>query len=376
MIAMILDLESKGYTYATADGIYFDTSKFPTYADFARLDVKNLQAGNRVVMGEKRNSTDFALWKFSPKDKKRQMEWTSPWGQGFPGWHIECSAMALTHLEQPIDIHCGGIDHVRVHHTNEIAQAEASTGKPFAKYWLHGEFLVMDKGKMAKSGEFVTLDSVKKAGIDPLAYRFFCYSAHYRNPLTFSWENLQAAASGFRNLKELIIKETHMRRFLVSGRCSGIRPLQGNSRPSALTEPFWEALRDDCNMPIAMSLVWDMLRNKGISPEDKFNAIKEFDWILRLNLFSIPKPNHIDVIRNGLMIHFIFSEEKGSPGTKGAGRAELIEAASTLLENRKMAREKKLFQEADDIRNQLKKWGLELKDLPGNVIECTIEGGR
>ena len=149
-------------------------------------------------------STDFALWKFSPKDKKRQMEWDSPWGKGFPGWHIECSAMSLAYCPQPLDIHCGGQDHVRVHHTNEIAQAEAATGKPFVRYWLHGEFLVLDKGKMAKSsGDFLTLDSVKEAGISPLAYRMFCYSAHYRSPLMFSWDGLKAAGQGLANLKKL-----------------------------------------------------------------------------------------------------------------------------------------------------------------------------
>ena len=133
MINMIKALQEKGFTYKTGDGIYFDTTKFPAYADFARLDIDNLQAGSRVDMGDKRSVTDFALWKFSPKDKKRQMEWESPWGTGFPGWHIECSAMSLKYCGQPLDIHCGGMDHVRVHHTNEIAQAEAATGKPFVQ---------------------------------------------------------------------------------------------------------------------------------------------------------------------------------------------------------------------------------------------------
>jgi cysteinyl-tRNA synthetase len=145
MIAMVQELERKGLTYRTNDGIYFDAMKFPAYAGFARLDPASIRAGERVDMGDKRSPTDFALWKFSPSGAQRQMEWKSPWGVGFPGWHIECSAMALAYLPQPIEIHCGGTDHVRIHHTNEIAQAEGATGKQFVRYWLHGEFLVIDK---------------------------------------------------------------------------------------------------------------------------------------------------------------------------------------------------------------------------------------
>ena len=147
MIELIARLEEKGFVYRTSDGMYYDTSKFSSYADFGRLDVENLEAGKRVAVGEKKNPTDFALWKFLPKDKKRQQEWDSPWGRGFPGWHIECSAMAMKYLGETFDLHCGGIDHVTVHHTNEIAQSEAATGKRYVNYWLHGEFLNEDSGK-------------------------------------------------------------------------------------------------------------------------------------------------------------------------------------------------------------------------------------
>jgi cysteinyl-tRNA synthetase len=168
-IALIQKLEHKGFTYRTPDGIYFDTAKLPDYGKLAKLDLKHLQAGTRVDIGEKKNPTDFALWKFSDYDTKRQMEWDSPWGIGFPGWHIECSAMATKYLGQPFDIHCGGIDHIPVHHTNEIAQSEVAEGKPLANYWLHGEFLLIDNDKMAKSGEnFITLQTIKDKGINPL----------------------------------------------------------------------------------------------------------------------------------------------------------------------------------------------------------------
>ncbi|HLP41986.1 MAG TPA: cysteine--tRNA ligase, partial [Fibrobacteria bacterium] len=185
-IALVEELERKGFTYTIeGDGIYFDTAKFPRYGDFAGLDIQGMQAGARVAVSEgKKSPTDFSLWKFSPKDKRRAMEWDSPWGRGFPGWHIECSAMAMRHLGETLDIHCGGTDHIRVHHTNEIAQSEAATGKPFARFWMHGGWLLeaptaeSGGGKMSKSsGEFVTLDVLLQKGYGPMDYRYFCLSA-------------------------------------------------------------------------------------------------------------------------------------------------------------------------------------------------------
>ena len=193
-IALIKKLEKKGFTYQTVDGIYFDTSKLNDYGKLADLQHQELKAGIRVDLGGKKNSSDFALWKFSPKHEKRQMEWKSPWGVGFPGWHIECSAMSVKYLGQPFDIHCGGIDHVPVHHTNEIAQSEAATGKPMANFWLHNEFLNLKDAKMSKSGEnFITLPSLIEKGYSPLAYRYFLLQAHYRKQLIFSFEALTAA---------------------------------------------------------------------------------------------------------------------------------------------------------------------------------------
>jgi cysteinyl-tRNA synthetase len=180
-IATIQCIEANGFTYRTSDGIYFDTSKLPDYGYLARLDIAGLQAGARVDMGEKRNPTDFALWKFSPPDEQRQMEWESPWGIGFPGWHIECSAMSTKFLGSFFDIHCGGEDHISVHHTNEIAQTQACEGTHLANFWLHGTFLQIDEAKMSKSsGEFLRLQSLLDRNIDPLVYRFFCLGAHYR----------------------------------------------------------------------------------------------------------------------------------------------------------------------------------------------------
>ena len=185
-IEFILCIENRGYTYRTSDGVYFDTSKMSNYGYMARLDIEGLQAGARIDLGEKRSPTDFALWKFSPSGQKRQMEWESPWGTGFPGWHIECSAMSAKYLGSFFDIHCGGEDHIPVHHTNEIAQTEACFGTRLANFWMHGYFLQLDEASMSKSsGEFLRLQVLIDRGYDPLAYRFFNLSAHYRAKLNF-----------------------------------------------------------------------------------------------------------------------------------------------------------------------------------------------
>lgn len=210
MIGLVQRLLDASYAYVTPGAVYFDTSRFASYADLARLDLRGQQAGagGRVqLLGEKRHANDFALW-FLNKPR-HLMQWDSPWGPGYPGWHVECSAMSMRYLGDTIDIHCGGVDHIPVHHTNEIAQSEAATGKPFARFWLHGEFLIVtstsgseaDFEKMSKSADnFLTLARVAERGIDPIAYRFFCFQAHYRSELKFSWENLEAAQQGLRRV--------------------------------------------------------------------------------------------------------------------------------------------------------------------------------
>jgi cysteinyl-tRNA synthetase len=204
-IDLIKVLEEKGYTYKTKDGVYFDTKKINNYNKLSHLPLDELKEGARVEKNpDKKNPTDFALWKFSLLGSQRQMEWESPWGIGFPGWHIECSAMSLKYLKNNLDIHCGGIDHINIHHTNEIAQSEAATGKKFFNYWLHGAFLnVGGDKKMAKSDDnFLTLDKVSTdKGIDPLAYRYAASQVHYRKPMEYSEESLkqaQNALEGFR----------------------------------------------------------------------------------------------------------------------------------------------------------------------------------
>ena len=266
-IELVRTLEEKGYTYRTGDGIYFDTSRFADYARLSRQNRDALQEGARVEKNpEKRNPTDFALWKFSPTDSRRQMEWDSPWGVGFPGWHIECSAMSMKYLGDQLDIHCGGTDHIDVHHTNEIAQSEAATGKRFFNFWMHGEFLIIQGGKkMAKSeGNFLTLErAFTDSGIDPLAYRYASFLTHYRKPMEYSDESMEAAVNGLRHLRNQV------RRLAEAG------PAAPAPDPG-FKERFLAELNDDLNMPRAMAVVQELIRS-DLGDAVKLATIQSFD---------------------------------------------------------------------------------------------------
>jgi cysteinyl-tRNA synthetase len=351
MIKMIAELEHKGFTYRTTDGIYFDTTRFPSYCDFAGLDPESLRAGERVDMGEKKTVTDFALWKFSPSDKKRQMEWESPWGIGFPGWHIECSAMSAEYLPLPIDIHCGGADHIRVHHTNEIAQSEAASGKKFVNYWVHGEFLVIDKGKMAKSGEnFVTLEVLKEKGFSALSYRMFCFTAHYRNPLSFSWESLSAAEHALVNLRKAVPAQDSVERINEDG-------------IETVLAPFYDAVCDDLNMPRAMAALWDILKISSLSSTQKRLAVERADVILGLDLLQSA----------GGLFQCSSSDEKKIVISSGRELdTGACDAIFLKVRMRRSARINKDYAGADRIRNELVNLGLTVKDLPDGTTEVTV----
>jgi cysteinyl-tRNA synthetase len=332
MIELIKKLEEKGYTYKISDGIYYDTSKFKEYGKLSGMKFEELneklKAGARVEFNpEKKNITDFALWKFSPKDKKRQMEWNSPWGIGFPGWHIECSTMSMKYLGEHFDIHCGGIDHIPIHHTNEIAQSEAATGKKFVNYWVHGAFLVLGKNiKMAKSGEnFITLQSLIEKGYDPLAYRYLCLTTHYRSELEFSWDNLDSAANSLSRVRENL-------RLIKEDMNYKVRKRYVNK----YKKKFIDAVNDDLNTPVALSVLWEVIRNKELNNNEKYELIKEFDKILGLNL---------DI------------EEK----------IELTDEQKKLIEQREEARKRKDWKTADEIRNKLKEQGIILEDTEKGV---------
>ena len=283
-IDLIRILEQKGFTYKTGDGIYFDTAKFPGYAALSSQDLDALQEGARVEKNPaKRNATDFALWKFSPAGAKRQMEWDSPWGVGFPGWHIECSAMSMQFLGEQLDIHCGGIDHVDIHHTNEIAQSEAATGKKFFNVWMHGAFLNIQGGKkMAKSEEnFLTLDNALiKRGIPPLAYRYAAFQTHYRKPMEYTDDSIHAAKNGLEHLFNQV-------REVAKG---GEAP--GRAAHSAFREKFMEAINDDLNMPRAMAVIQEMLKS-DMPGAEKHATILDFDRVLGLSLDEVDKPQEV-----------------------------------------------------------------------------------
>jgi cysteinyl-tRNA synthetase len=355
MIDLVRTLEERGFTYRTNDGIYFATEKFPEYVQFARLDPESLRAGERVDMGDKRRPTDFALWKFSPKDTQRQMEWDSPWGVGFPGWHIECSAMSLAYLQQPVDIHCGGADHIRVHHTNEIAQTEAATGRQFVRYWLHGEFLMLDKGKMAKSGDsFVTIAALRQKNIAPLAYRMFCFSAHYRSPLTFSWESMQAAEQGLKNLRKTI---------------ATLGPDQPDGtwqkpRVDAALEPFYTAVGDDLNMPRAVAALWDLLHDASVDNGLRRACAAAADAVLGLDLLVQPD-DRIAVVHGVEGEEIRFESAIPVPG-------EVRTAIANLLSKRRKARTAKQYGIADAIRQKLTGLGIVVKDQSDGASVVTV----
>lgn len=325
-IAQVQALTDKGFTYETSDGIYMDTTKIPNYGALTNLDKQDLQAGARVLMGEKKNSHDFALWKWSERQHepttadeksqkpKRQMEWSAFGRMGFPGWHIECSAMAMKYLGDQFDIHVGGIDLSRIHHVNEIAQAEAVTGKhPWVKYWVHGEFLLMNSEKMAKSlGNLLTLSALKEKGIDPLAYRYFVLQAHYRKQLNFTLEALQAAQNGLENLR------THVARI----------------DDSYVTDPsviraFDSAINGDMNMPQALAVLWDALKNKAID----LKTIISFDKVLGLNLHN-----------------------------PAQGELAIPADVQILLDQREQARKDRDFKTSDKLRDQIKALDFVVKD--------------
>jgi cysteinyl-tRNA synthetase len=336
MIGLVQRLEENGLTYRIADGVYFDTAKFPAYGAMARLNKEGLREGARVEMVEgKKNATDFALWKSSPRDQQRQMEWDSPWGRGFPGWHIECSAMSMKYLGEQFDIHCGGIDHVGVHHINEIAQAEGASGKsPWVKYWSHGEFLVMDQGKMSKSsGGFITLRTVREKGINPLAYRFFLLQAHYRSQLIFSWEGLEAAANGYRNLLDQVAK------LKAEGEAAAQAPREYLAR-------FDAAVFDDMNMPKALAAVFECLKDGKLSAAEKLAFALNADEVLGLSLAE----------------------------AELEGPADVPAEIEALAEKRAEARRNKDFAASDALRDEIAAKGWTVMDKPGGAYELSPKG--
>ncbi|MCR5760612.1 MAG: cysteine--tRNA ligase, partial [Sphaerochaetaceae bacterium] len=263
MIALIKRLEEGGHTYVAGGNVYFSIDTFPQYGALARLKLDDLKSGARIdVDSNKRNPKDFVLWFTKSKFGQQDMMWDSPWGRGYPGWHIECSAMSMYYLGEQFDIHCGGIDAIPVHHTNEIAQAEAATGKQWVKYWLHGEFLLTDKGKMSKSsGEFLTLPVLEKHGYDPLDYRYFCLGAHYRTQLQFSFDGMDSAKNARAGLMQRIASFGDRKAEKLS------------EKAKSYTDSFDEFVCNDLSMSRALSVLWGLVKDDDVPSDEKLTAI-------------------------------------------------------------------------------------------------------
>jgi cysteinyl-tRNA synthetase len=322
-IALVERLEEKGYTYITSDGVYFDTSRFKGYGAISTLD--QIKEGARVeVNTEKRNPRDFALWKFSPKDEKRQMEWKSPWGVGFPGWHIECSAMSMKYLGKHFDIHTGGIDHLSIHHPDEIAQSEAATGEKFVNYWVHTAFMLVQGQKMSKSlGNIYRLYDLEKEGYEPLALRYLYLQTHYRQEMNFTFPALDAAANALRKLR------------LETAKLEGLEEIQ-NVKVNEYMERFWEAVNDDLNTSKALSVLWEMIKS-DLPSNEKAASLLQMDTFLGLNL------------REGGMI--IAREEEIIP-----------EEVTLLVKEREHYRKNRQFSMADNVRAKIKRLGYQVED--------------
>lgn len=318
-IELVRVLERKGYTYKTSDGIYFDTSKFADYGVMSGLTLENEEREERVEENlEKRNAADFALWKFSPKGERRWQEWNSPWGVGFPGWHIECSAMSMKELGATIDIHTGGEDHKMIHHPNEIAQSQCATDKTFVNYWLHSAFMKVNDTRMGKSNNnmFTVADVIEK-GYSPLALRYFYMTAHYRTPINFTWGALQSADNAMKKLFTVL---------------EGYKEDQDADVNEEYMKAFSEALAEDLNTPKALAVVWDMLKSE-LPESTKLKTLLKFDNVLGLGLDS-----HI-----GLEIP-----------------QKVLNLAVTRNEYRKAA----IWDKADLVRREIESHGYLVEDLP------------
>ncbi len=333
MIALIKRLEEGGHTYTSGGNVYFSIDSIPDYGKLARLSLDDLKSGARIeVDSNKKNPKDFVLWFTNSKFSGQAMIWDSPWGRGYPGWHIECSAMSMKYLGEHFDIHCGGIDAIPVHHTNEIAQSEAATGKTWVNYWCHGEFLLMGNAKMSKSsGGFVTLPSLESEGYEALDYRYFCLTGHYRSQLKFSYEALDAARTARKGLMER----------LASLRAEAEQQEEVSDSAKSYMKAFDEAMENDLGAPQAVSILWKMVKDNSLSAYDRLSAAEYMDGILGLRLDR--------------------KEEK---------KEERIGSDEdwALVEERKEAKKNKDYKRADEIREELRKRGFSVKDTPSGAI--------
>ncbi|MDD5750602.1 MAG: cysteine--tRNA ligase [Candidatus Pacebacteria bacterium] len=338
-IDLIKTLEQKGFTYQISDGVYFDTSKLKNYgALWGNKKPAELKAGARVEMMEgKKHPSDFALWKLTPSGVKRQMEWDSPWGRGFPGWHTECVVMSINNLGIPFDIHCGGIDHIQIHHTNEIAQAQGAYGKMMANYWMHGEFLNIEGGKISKSaGNIITLEKLAQKGLSPLSLRYLFLTAHYKAKLDFSWKSLEASQNALQNLRAKILQfkadRTPENVIKADGPARSDSHSDAGGPLAAYRKKFLEFINDDLNMPKALALMWQAINDPDMAGKEKYSLILDMDKIFALDLDKIEAEN-------------------------------IPPKILSLAEEREKCRQAKDWQGADKIRAEIEKQGFRIEDM-------------
>ena len=327
MIGLIRRIEANGFTYIANGNVYFDVEKFEKYGELAKLDLEKLKAGARIeVDPNKKSPFDFVLWFTKSKFENQELQWDSPWGRGYPGWHIECSAMSVKYLGEQFDIHCGGVDHIPVHHTNEIAQTESATGKPWVSIWMHSDFMLLNKEKMSKSkGGFMVLADFIERGFDPLSFRYFCLTAHYRSQLNFSYEALEGAQNGLRSMKSsvLALKDA---------------AAPAAEAPARYLERFNEAVLSDLNMPQALACIWDVLADKTTSAAEKLAFLYCADEVLGLGVAEWARI------------------EESIP-----------EEVMELARHRDEARKAKNWAEADGLRAKILQLGYAVEDAAGGA---------
>lgn len=330
-IALVQTLSEKGYTYETSDGVYFDIAKFPAYGKLGNIDLDKLKSGARVeVNPEKHHPADFAVW------KKGELGWESPWGTGFPGWHIECTAMAFATLGKQIDIHTGGEDLASTHHNGEIAQAECATSRsPYVKYWMHNAFITIENSKISKSlGNTLRLEHLKERGYSALDFRYWLMSGHYRTTMNFTFDAIDGARQALFRLRRHIFEEYGAE--------------EGGEVVSAYAEEFWNAINDDLNTPAGLAVVWKLVDDKSISAKDKVATLRSFDAVLGLDLS--------------------LSQERGMRNLGVVTANDVPDDIKRLLEEREHARESKNWERADELRTLL--------NMKGYLVEDSAKGIR
>lgn len=337
-IDFIKTLEEKGYTYFANGNVYFDITKVDNYTKLSGMDLEQLRIASRdeVSVDEaKRNPQDFVLWFTKSKFENQAMKWDSPWGVGYPGWHIECSVISLSNLGDQMDIHCGGVDHIPVHHTNEIAQTESYTGKQWVKYWWHGEFLIDNEGKMSKSsGEFLTLSLLEKKGFNPLSYRYFVLNSHYRKQLAFSFDSLASAENAYLKLKNRVKALKENTDSAGAGELS--------EAADKIKDEFKKCIEDDLNTANALTVLFNMLKADDVTNNEKIKLIEDFEQVLSLGLLADDK-NSVDV------------------------HDDMAEYIEEMIQKRQEAKKNKDYQLADSIRAELLEKGIMLEDTRQGV---------